>query len=264
MDQGYGARRQCARWRLADLLPAAGGWIRRCGRRCGRSCRAVPSGSGWTTRAGASAGACGCWLVLAAWAVGEGLPLDVEVVLDPDTVERFIAVGLADDRSRATYRAVLRRVGPMLTSAGAVGGPAGDGGSPPGGRALHGCRSSTGCGPTRWLSRRGTGAGGSGAAGVGRRRGLDGRWVARVAADDVTVEGGMVLVRVGEPSARVGAGAGALGGRGPRPGGRRPAASSWSVAARRPGTGPARWPRRWWSPTAIRGSRRRGCGRRGW
>jgi hypothetical protein len=53
---------------------------------------------------------------LTAWAVGEGLPLDVEVVLDPDTVERFVAVGLADDRSRATYRSVLRRVGPRLTS----------------------------------------------------------------------------------------------------------------------------------------------------
>src|ERR1700728_568610 len=53
---------------------------------------------------------------LASWAVREGLPLDVEMVLDPDTVERFVAVGLADDRSRATYRAVLRRVGPQLTS----------------------------------------------------------------------------------------------------------------------------------------------------
>jgi hypothetical protein len=49
---------------------------------------------------------------LTAWAAGDGLPLDVEVVLDPDTVERFIAVGLADDRSRPTYRSVLRRVGP--------------------------------------------------------------------------------------------------------------------------------------------------------
>jgi hypothetical protein len=28
---------------------------------------------------------------LAAWAVGEGLALDPDVVLDPDTVERFIA-----------------------------------------------------------------------------------------------------------------------------------------------------------------------------
>lgn len=53
---------------------------------------------------------------ISSWAVGEGLPLDVEVVLDPDTVERFIAVGLAGDPSRATYRSVLRRIAPLLTS----------------------------------------------------------------------------------------------------------------------------------------------------
>jgi hypothetical protein len=52
---------------------------------------------------------------VAAWAAGEGLPLEADVVLDPDTVERFVAVGLAGDRSRATYRATLRRVGPLLT-----------------------------------------------------------------------------------------------------------------------------------------------------
>jgi hypothetical protein len=51
---------------------------------------------------------------LADWTVSPGLPLDVEVMLDPDTVERFAAIGLADDRSRATYRAVLYRVGPLL------------------------------------------------------------------------------------------------------------------------------------------------------
>jgi hypothetical protein len=39
------------------------------------------------------------------------------------------------------------------------------------------------------------------ALGVGA--GLDGRWVARVAAGDVTREGRTVLVRVGEPAARV-------------------------------------------------------------
>lgn len=50
------------------------------------------------------------------WATGEGLPLDREIILDPDTVDRFIEVGLAADRSRATYRAVLRRVGPRLTT----------------------------------------------------------------------------------------------------------------------------------------------------
>jgi hypothetical protein len=52
---------------------------------------------------------------LAAWAAGEGLSLDREVILDPDTVERFTELGLSDDRSRATYRAILRRVGPLLT-----------------------------------------------------------------------------------------------------------------------------------------------------
>ena len=52
---------------------------------------------------------------LAAWALTEGLPLDVEVVLDPDTVERFIASGVGHDRSRATYRSELRRLGPLLT-----------------------------------------------------------------------------------------------------------------------------------------------------
>ena len=52
---------------------------------------------------------------LAGWALGEGLPLDVEVVLDPDTVERFIASGVDHDRSQATYRSELRRLGPLLT-----------------------------------------------------------------------------------------------------------------------------------------------------
>ncbi len=53
---------------------------------------------------------------LAGWATGRGFRLDREVILDPDTVERFVEVGLAGDRSRATYRAALRRVGPLLTT----------------------------------------------------------------------------------------------------------------------------------------------------
>ena len=52
---------------------------------------------------------------LVEWATTEGMALDREVILDPDTVERFCAVGLAGDSSRATYRAELRRVGPRLT-----------------------------------------------------------------------------------------------------------------------------------------------------
>jgi len=49
------------------------------------------------------------------WVTAERLPLDRELSLDPDTVERFSEKGLDEDWSRATYRAVLRRVGPLLT-----------------------------------------------------------------------------------------------------------------------------------------------------
>ncbi len=52
---------------------------------------------------------------LGEWCLAEGMPLEAEVVLDPATVERFVTAGLAGDRSQATYRGVLRRVGPMLT-----------------------------------------------------------------------------------------------------------------------------------------------------
>ncbi len=38
---------------------------------------------------------------------------------------------------------------------------------------------------------------------LGAGAGLDGRWVARVAAEDVSRSGGVVLVRVGDPSARL-------------------------------------------------------------
>ena len=53
---------------------------------------------------------------LADFATSEGLPLDREVILDPDTVERFVEVALSGERSAATYRSLLRRVGPLLTS----------------------------------------------------------------------------------------------------------------------------------------------------
>ena len=52
---------------------------------------------------------------LAMWSLEQGLPLDVEMVLDPETVDRFIATELDDDRSWATYRSVLYGVGPALT-----------------------------------------------------------------------------------------------------------------------------------------------------
>ena len=37
-------------------------------------------------------------LRLTAWATSEGLPLAREAILDPDTVERFSQIGLANDR----------------------------------------------------------------------------------------------------------------------------------------------------------------------
>ena len=54
-------------------------------------------------------------LRLSSWATSQGVPLEREAVLDPDTVERFCQLGLANDRSRATFRADLRRMGPLLT-----------------------------------------------------------------------------------------------------------------------------------------------------
>jgi hypothetical protein len=58
------------------------------------------------------------WILtrLAAWCFDQGLSLDPEVVLDPDTVERFASLGLGEGRTSNTYRAILRRIGPILTS----------------------------------------------------------------------------------------------------------------------------------------------------
>jgi hypothetical protein len=139
---------------------------------------------------------------LAAWAAGECLPLDVEVVLDPDTVERFVAVGLTDARSRATYRAVLRRVGPRLTrrapwEAKAATVARRQVALPYTVEEIRDLRDDALAQPTagRVRAARALLALGAGA-------GLDGRWVARVTARDVT-PGDAVTARVGEPTERV-------------------------------------------------------------
>jgi hypothetical protein len=140
---------------------------------------------------------------IASWAVSQDLPLDVEVVLDPDTVERFIAVGLAGYPSRATYRAVLRRVGPRLTKR-APWQPrpttvARRQVAPPYSRLELGqLMEDAALQPTsnRVRAARALLALGAGA-------GLDGRWVARVTAADVDRVDGVVLVSVGEPAPRV-------------------------------------------------------------
>lgn len=204
MDKGTGARRQpltALEWleayRPAEVDPARHEDIRRFVWDCVRQL-------GWDSDLDGSA----AWRVLrelariASWAVAEGLPLDVEIVLDPDTVERFIAVGLVGDPSRATYRAVLRRVGPRLTKRApwqprpaAV---ARRQVAPPYSRLELGqLMEDAALQPTsnRVRAARALLALGAGA-------GLDGRWVARVTAADVDRVDGIVMVSVGEPSAR--------------------------------------------------------------
>ena len=48
----------------------------------------------------------------AAWAHAQGVPLALNALLDPDVIERYIAVGMpgARDSTRATRRAILRRI----------------------------------------------------------------------------------------------------------------------------------------------------------
>ena len=136
---------------------------------------------------------------LAAWCVAEGLPLDVEVVLDPDTVERFVSVGLRGDASRGTYRTVLRRIGPELTKR-----------APWEPKPERVCRRQVAVpySPAelaalwRDTQRQSTDALRRSAlalVALGAGAGLDGRWVTRVAPQDVTAHG----VAAGEPAARL-------------------------------------------------------------
>jgi hypothetical protein len=140
---------------------------------------------------------------LTAWAVGQGMALDAELVFDPDTIERFVVEGLVQNSSRATYRADLRRVAPLLTkeapweprptllSRRQV--------APPYTSAELGLLSADGTRQRTLQRRRAARALIALGAGVG----LDGRWVTRVRARDVVVDCDTVLVRVGTPSARM-------------------------------------------------------------
>ena len=139
---------------------------------------------------------------LALWTTGEGLALDREVVLDPDTVERFIEHGISDDPSRATYRSVLRRVGPVLTKRAPwepraaavarrqVAAPYSD-------TEVELLRVDAAQQPT---PKRRRAAAALLALGLGA--GLDGRWNTRVAAADVARHGAVVTVSVGPPAPR--------------------------------------------------------------
>lgn len=139
---------------------------------------------------------------LAAWCGSQGLELEPDVVLDPETVERFVGC-LPAGPSRATYRAELRRVGPLLTS-----------GAPwePRPTALAQRQVATPytdrevealieAATLQSTSTRVRGARALLALGLGA--GLDGRWLHKVTAEDVADTGWGVLVRVGPPAARV-------------------------------------------------------------
>jgi len=52
---------------------------------------------------------------LASWCVRQGIALDFEAALDPDTVERFVTLGMERGPAQGTYRSLLRRLGPALT-----------------------------------------------------------------------------------------------------------------------------------------------------
>ncbi|HLI72634.1 MAG TPA: hypothetical protein VKU86_02055 [Acidimicrobiales bacterium] len=139
---------------------------------------------------------------LVRWATSEGLPLDRESILDPATVERFCQVALAGDRSRATFRSDLRRMGPLLTRVAPweprpapmavrkVAPPYTD-------AEVRHLRADVAHQPTP-ARRRGARA----LVALGLGAGLDGRWVGRVEASDVGRRRGVVEVRVGPPAPR--------------------------------------------------------------
>lgn len=139
---------------------------------------------------------------LAAWCRAQGMPLTWDVVLDPDTVERYICVGIPNWRSRGTYRAMLRRLGPLLTTKAPweprpeavtrrhVAAPY----SPDELEALWRDAQHQGT-PARQRA-------GQALIALGAGAGLDGRWCTRVAAADIIRRDGIVFVRVGEPSPR--------------------------------------------------------------
>jgi hypothetical protein len=139
---------------------------------------------------------------LTEWATAEGIPLRRELILDPDTVERFVQIGLARDRSASTYRAILRSVAPKLTKQ-----------APWEPRPVPIVRRHMVAPYTasellllyrdaldQPTERRRRAARAFFALGLGA--GLDGRWVSRVGADDVEESGGVVTVRVGDPAPR--------------------------------------------------------------
>jgi hypothetical protein len=140
--------------------------------------------------------------LIAAWCVREGIPLDIEVVLDPDTVERFCSNGLKKTASRPSYRSTLRMLGRRLTTQAPWEPrpepmPARNVAPPYSDEEIDvllqdAYRQST---PARSRAVRALIVLGAGA-------GLDGRWARKVRGTDVIRVGWIVAIRVGAPSPR--------------------------------------------------------------
>jgi hypothetical protein len=139
---------------------------------------------------------------ISAWCLSEGMPLLLEVVLDPDTVERFVSVGITEDRCRGAYRALLRRIAPLLTS---------EAPWEPRPEVVSRRHVAPPYSPEEldalWRDAQHQPSPGRERAGqaliaLGAGAGLDGRWSTRVAAEDVLRRDGVMFVRVGEPQAQ--------------------------------------------------------------
>jgi hypothetical protein len=140
--------------------------------------------------------------LIARWCVHQNIPLDVEQVLDPDTVERFCSMGLKKMASRGSYRATLRRLGRQLTTKAPWTPrpepmPARKVAPPYTAREIQALRSDVArqSTPSR---RRATTA----LLLLGAGAGLDGRWARTVHGTDVRMISGIALVRVGSPRPR--------------------------------------------------------------
>jgi hypothetical protein len=140
---------------------------------------------------------------LAAWALADGLPLDPEVVLDPAVVERYVTGRAQSQRSVATERALLRRLGraatrhapweprPAKLARRSVSAPY----TPDEIAALWRIARSQ---PTASLRQIATAT-----LLVGLSAGADGRWLPALRPSDVSRRHGAVLVAFPEPNARI-------------------------------------------------------------
>jgi len=133
---------------------------------------------------------------LAAWCRIEGIPLHVESVLDPDTVERFVTLGMAKGPAQGTYRSLLRRLGPALTRRA----PWEPRPKPVSRRHIAAPYTPRELGLLRADAERQSSAErrqiATALVALGAGAGLDARWALDVVGEDVTVADGVVRVRV--------------------------------------------------------------------